>query len=72
MLAKNEAAAASSVGTCAERERLLDLLRGAIEELGAAVRDARETESARTRCEKMWVDLRQHRTEHRCARQMSG
>jgi len=65
-----------------ERQRLLDLLRGAIEDLGATVRDLRESENgshgatasegstaaALSACEKIWADLRRHQSVHKCWR----
>ena len=82
MLARNEPASAPSVEVCAERQRLLDLLRGAIEDLSAAVRDLREpddggnvfaakeerTAAPLSACERIWADLRRHQAVHRCWR----
>jgi len=82
MLARNEIAVTPSVGSCSERQRLLDLLRGAIDDLGATVRDLRESENgshsstasegntavALSACEKIWADLRRHQEIHKCWR----
>ncbi len=79
---KNERSAPSSAKVCEERQRLLDLLREALEDLGAAVRDLKEPgdrsigvpaedgsrEAARNACEKIWADLQHHEAVHKCWR----
>jgi hypothetical protein len=79
---KNERSAPSPAKVCEERQRLLDRLRDALEDLGAAVRDLREPggrsigvpaedearEAARSACEKIWADLQHHQSVHKCWR----
>lgn len=76
MLARNEPAPTSLVAICAERQRLLDLLREALEELGATVREqqasgaiALESRTAASdACERIWRNLLRHQAEHKCWR----
>jgi hypothetical protein len=68
---------------CAERQRLLNQLHVAFEDLAVAVRDLRNpngggdpsakaaalrSESARAMCETAWAELRRHQDEHKCWR----
>jgi hypothetical protein len=76
MLARNEQAPAPSVPVCSERQRLLDLLREALEDFSATVRKPQasgeasggSTTAARNACETIWRNLLRHQAEHKCWR----
>ncbi len=67
---------------CAERQELVGRLSAALEELSAAVREARErrlnpspaataedrSAAVRTECERIWIELQDHQARHKCYR----
>lgn len=68
---------------CEERQQLLSRLSAALEHLSAVVREARErertegarrmaaedrSEAARSACERIWAELQEHQTRHKCYR----
>jgi hypothetical protein len=75
MLTKSKTGAVTTPVVCAERERLADQLREALDHLGLAARNAREPgggeahEDLQSTCARIWMDLQRHQVEHRCWRE---